>query len=94
MHYFCFRGDSVTDVVNVARQLRKIGIDATEAKPYPEYATDYWATFFSDPDGVRLEITNYRQEHRDRHDHWEKRRLQSLPLSAAGKHERSRKQKV
>ena len=24
-----------------------------------------------DPDGLRLEITNYRQERRDRHDRWE-----------------------
>jgi hypothetical protein len=28
--------------------------------------------FLTDPDGVRLEITNYRQERRQRHDHWEK----------------------
>ena len=33
---------------------------------YPEYAPDYYATFFSDPDGIRLEITNYRQERRKR----------------------------
>ena len=29
------------------------------------------ATKFSDPDGIRLEITNYRQERRQRHDEWE-----------------------
>jgi len=37
---------------------------------YPEYAPDYWATFFTDPDGLRLEVTNYRQERRSRHDQW------------------------
>jgi hypothetical protein len=25
---------------------------------------------FTDPDGIRLEVTNYRQERRERHDNW------------------------
>jgi glyoxylase I family protein len=70
LHHFCLRVDSTEDVVAVAAQLRAAGIDATEAKNYPEYAPDYWATYFFDPDGIRLEITNYRQERRERHDNW------------------------
>ena len=72
LHHFCLRVDSTADVQAVAARLRSKGIDATEARLYPEYAADYCATFFSDPDGVRLEVTNYRQERRDRHDRWEK----------------------
>jgi len=71
LHHFCLRVDSVDGVRQAAAELREAGIDATEAKLYPQYAPDYWATFFNDPDGVRLEITNYRQERRDRHDHWD-----------------------
>ena len=70
LHHFCFRVESVADVVAIAKQLRGAGIEASEAKLYAQYAPDYWATFFKDPDGVRLEVTNYRQERRDRHDHW------------------------
>jgi glyoxylase I family protein len=70
LHHFCLRVESVKDVVAVSAQLRSAGIDASEAKNYPEYAPDYWATFFSDPDGIRLEVTNYRQERRERHDNW------------------------
>jgi glyoxylase I family protein len=70
LHHFCLRVNSVEDVVAVSAQLRSAGIDATEAKNYPEYAPDYWATYFSDPDGIRLEVTNYRQERRERHDNW------------------------
>ncbi|MBS1155335.1 MAG: hypothetical protein H6R07_1259 [Proteobacteria bacterium] len=70
LHHFCFRVESVADVVAVANGLRSLGIEATEARLYPEYASDYWATFFNDPDGIRLEVTNYRQERRDRHDLW------------------------
>jgi glyoxylase I family protein len=71
LHHFCLRVDSVADVHAVAEQLRASGIDATEATAYPQYAADYTATFFIDPDGIRLEVTNYRLERRQRHDHWD-----------------------
>ncbi len=70
LHHFCFRVDSVAAVATVAAQLRDSGIAASEAKLYTEYAPDYWATFFNDPDGIRLEVTNYRAERRERHDNW------------------------
>ncbi|HEY6895930.1 MAG TPA: VOC family protein [Rhodocyclaceae bacterium] len=70
LHHFCLRVDSVSEVAETASRLRALAIEASEAKLYPEYAPDYWATFFNDPDGVRLEVTNYRQERRDRHDKW------------------------
>ncbi|WP_394788710.1 VOC family protein [Rhodoferax sp.] len=70
LHHFCLGVDSVEDVHAVADQLRAAGIAASAARLYPEYAPDYCATFFSDPDGIRLEVTNYRQERRDRHDRW------------------------
>ena len=71
LHHFCLRVDSIDEVKQAASRLRALGIAATEAANYPQYAPDYWGTFFSDPDGVRLEVTNYRQERRDRHDRWE-----------------------
>ena len=72
LHHLCLRVESIADVHAVVRQLRSAGIDASEAKVYAEYAPDYIATFFDDPDGVRLEITNYRHERRERHDHWDR----------------------
>lgn len=70
LHHLCLRVNSAAEVAEVAAELRGIGIDATEARLYPEYAPDYVATFFNDPDGIRLEVTNYRQERRERHDRW------------------------
>ena len=70
LHHLCFRVDSAADVVLIANGLRAAGINATEPTLHPNYAPDYWATFFSDPDGIRLEVTNYRQERRERHDQW------------------------
>ena len=71
LHHFCLRVDSAADVHRTVERLRKCGIHASPAKLYPEYAYDYTATFFEDPDGIRLEVTNYRDERRDRHDHWD-----------------------
>lgn len=71
LHHLCFRVESAADVQEVANRLRSQGIQASEAKRYPQYAPDYSATFFEDPDGIRLEVTNYRDERRQRHDHWD-----------------------
>jgi catechol 2,3-dioxygenase-like lactoylglutathione lyase family enzyme len=71
LHHLCLRVDTIDDVVATATALREAGIDATEAALHPGYADDYWATFFNDPDGIRLEVTNYRAERRERHDHWD-----------------------
>ena len=61
----------IGDVSEAARQLTAQNIAASEPQLYPEYAPDYFAVFLSDPDGIRLEIINYRQERRQRHDDWE-----------------------
>lgn len=72
LHHFCLRVDSIADVQAVAKHLHALRVDATEPRMYPEYASDYCATFFEDPDGIRLEVTNYRQERRERHDRWDR----------------------
>lgn len=70
LHHLCFRVASIADVKAVADSLRQQGIAASIATHCPQYAPDYWATFFQDPDGLRLEVTNYREERRKRHDEW------------------------
>lgn len=70
LHHFCLRVESEAEVIEAAKMLREKNILVSDPKRYPEYAPDYSAIFFSDPDGLRLEITNYRQERRDRYDHW------------------------
>jgi glyoxylase I family protein len=57
----------VGDEVAVDRafgEIRAAGVEATELRYYPEYAPDYYATFFSDPDGLRLEVMNFRETRR------------------------------
>ncbi|HWR87313.1 MAG TPA: VOC family protein [Acidiferrobacterales bacterium] len=71
LHHFCLRVEGEKEVQEAARRIKENGIPVSEPRHYPEYAPDYFAVFFSDPDGTRLEITNYRQERRQRHDNWE-----------------------
>jgi glyoxylase I family protein len=70
LHHLCLRVESAAEVSEAAQMLKERGLAVTEAERYPQYAPDYVACFLSDPDGVRLEITNYRLERRERHDRW------------------------
>ena len=61
LHHFCFRVVDEGVVDRAARKLREAGIEATEPRYYLEYGPDNYATFFEDPDGVRLEVMNFRE---------------------------------
>jgi catechol 2,3-dioxygenase-like lactoylglutathione lyase family enzyme len=69
-HHFCLRVASENDVRDAAKKLEEANIPVSAPALYSEYAPDYFAVFLSDPDGIRLEITNYRLERRQRHDDW------------------------
>ena len=71
LHHFCFRVADEAAVEQAAHELRAAGVDATAPRYYPEYDRDYYATFFTDPDGVRLEITNFRASRQRRMTDWD-----------------------
>ena len=72
LHHLCLRVTDASDVDRVAAALRERGLPATEPpRSYPDYAPDYYALFVDDPDGIRLEITNFRAERRQRMERWE-----------------------
>lgn len=70
LHHLCFRVEDCAAVDAIAQRFTQERIDCSSPQLYPEYAPDYYAIFFSDPDAIRLEVTNYRDERRQRHDHW------------------------
>jgi len=70
LHHFCFRVESREDVDAIAQDFQKRNIPCSLPQFYPEYAPDYYAVFFTDPDGIRLEITNLRQERKKRFENW------------------------
>jgi glyoxylase I family protein len=84
LHHLCFRVATREDVNAAADGLRALGIAATEPRLYPEYADDYWATFFVDPDGLRLEIVAHRRMRSILRDRWAELTEFEDPLTKAG----------
>jgi catechol 2,3-dioxygenase-like lactoylglutathione lyase family enzyme len=56
LHHLCLQVADNAAVEACARLLRAAGIAVTEPQLYRQYAPDYYAIFFSDPDGIRLEV--------------------------------------
>lgn len=59
LHHLCLRVADHAAVDTIARELAACGIAATPPRLYPQYTDDYYATFFDDPDGLRLEVVNH-----------------------------------
>jgi catechol 2,3-dioxygenase-like lactoylglutathione lyase family enzyme len=84
LHHLCFRVATRADVDAVVAALRAIGVDASAPMTFPEYAPDYYATFFSDPDGIRLEVVAHRLLRSLVRDHWDELTEFEDPLRKAG----------
>ena len=84
LHHICFRVQSQTEVDAAAKGLREVGVEVTVPRFYPDYAPDYYATFFSDPDGIRLEIVAHRRLRSLIRDHWPELTEFEDPLTKAG----------
>ena len=84
LHHLCFRVASREQVDAAAAGLAALGVTATPPKLYPEYAADYYATFFEDPDGIRLEVVALRSGRVLVRDNWEKLTEFEDPVKKAG----------
>lgn len=84
LHHVCFRVSTRADVDAAAQGLRALGVAASDPAFYPEYADDYYATFFADPDGIRLEVVAHRRLRSLIREHWEALTEFEDPLSKAG----------
>ena len=56
LHHLCLQVASNADVDRLAGLLKSAGVDVSALALYPQYAEDYYAIFFSDPDGLRFEV--------------------------------------
>jgi catechol 2,3-dioxygenase-like lactoylglutathione lyase family enzyme len=84
LHHLCLRVADRATVDAAAKGLRDLGVDATEPRLYPEYAPDYYATFFEDPDGIRFEIVGFRKVRALVREHWDELDAFEDPLKKKG----------
>ena len=57
LHHFAFAVDTPREVDGVYERARGAGAEILHApKLWPQYHPEYYATFFLDPDGFRLEV--------------------------------------
>jgi glyoxylase I family protein len=71
LHHFCMRVADPAAVDAAFQELRRRGIEASQPRLYPEYHDDYYATFLSDPDGLRLELVNHMDVRKATVEQWE-----------------------
>lgn len=71
LHHLCLEVSSQQEVDQAVEALGKIGVEISTARLYPEYAEDYYATFFQDPDGIRFEIVARRSDRDLILKHWD-----------------------
>ena len=59
LHHLAFTAPSRAAVEDLHRQLRSAGVSVLDAPAdYPEYGPGYFAVFFADPDGIKLEYVH------------------------------------
>jgi glyoxylase I family protein len=62
LHHFAWSADSREEVDRLHERLRDAGVTILDAPAaYPQYGAGYYAVFFADPDGLKLEFVHYRQ---------------------------------
>lgn len=60
LHHLAVRAKSREDVGRFHRFLVREKVTVLDPPPeYPEYGTDYYAVFFADPDGMKLELVHF-----------------------------------
>lgn len=73
LHHLCFRVVDEAAVDRAGDELRVAGLEIAKPRYYSEYGPDYYAIFFNDPDGLRLEVMNFRERRRKIMYDWEAR---------------------
>jgi glyoxylase I family protein len=71
LHHLCLRATDNASVDAAATVLDSLGIAHEGPRLWPEYAPDYYAVFFSDPDGIRLEVMNFREGRKQTRAKWD-----------------------
>lgn len=75
------------DVDEAHAALTRLGVAASPPRTYPEYNPEYYATFFEDPDGIRLEVVGQTSYRRTLSERWHDLRAFLNPLAELAERE-------
>ncbi len=89
LHHLCFQAESNGDVDECFRILTDLGARPSKPDHYPEYNPEYYATFFSDPDDIRLEVVARTSSRVTIADRWDDLQDFLNPLAGLTERERS-----
>jgi catechol 2,3-dioxygenase-like lactoylglutathione lyase family enzyme len=81
LHHLCFQLADRASVDELHATLTGWGIEASAPRVWPEYNDDYYATFFTDPDGLRLEAVARSKYRREIAERWDEMRVFLNPLA-------------
>lgn len=60
LHHLCLKASSAEAVNRIYSFVSKSGVYVSGApQKYPEYTDKYYAVYFADPDGIKLEVAYY-----------------------------------
>ena len=82
LHHICFQVAAPAEIDAAARGLGELGVVCSQPALYPEYSPDYYAIFFEDPDGIRLELVARTQHREALSRHWDEFTVFLNPLAA------------
>jgi glyoxylase I family protein len=88
LHHLCFQVETMSDVDLCFEKLKLVGVEVSQPKRYPEYHPEYYAIFFKDPDGIRLEVVAKTSTRQLLESRWSELKEFLNPLQALLKHER------
>ena len=71
LHHICFRVADNASVDAAATILDSLSIAKEGPRLWPAYAPDYYAVFFHDRDGIRLEVMNFREGRKQIRANWD-----------------------
>lgn len=84
LHHVCFRMAEREEVDRAFEGLRELGVAASPPELHLQYAADYYATFFEDPDRIRLELVAETRVRRLIRERWSELTEFENPLSRSG----------
>lgn len=85
VHHVCFQVKDRAAVDEATAALRRLGVEVSDPAEYPQYSPDYYASFFADPDGIRLEIKARTKMRDEVVREWDRFRVFENPLAELGR---------